>query len=213
MNWRGFFFILLLTVSLARPAWAAHYTIDPDHTTVSFKIRHLLTSVHGRFNQFEGSFDYDPDKFDTWKANATVRAASIDTNVAPRDKHLRSKDFFDVEKYPTLTFSTTGVTDVTATTAKLNGLLTIHGVEKPVVFDLQILGVAKDPWRNVRASFSATTTINRKDFGLTWNEVLETGQFLVGDEVVLTLEVEGILQDKTQANAPSSAGPVSANKK
>ncbi len=208
-----FFFILSLTVLLARPAWAAHYTIDPDHTTVSFKIRHLLTAVHGRFNQFEGNFDYDPDKSDTWKASATVQAASIDTNVKPRDKHLRSKDFFDVEKYPTLTFSSTGVTDVTATTAKLNGLLKIHGVEKPVVFDLQILGVAKDPWGNVRASFSAATSINRKDFGLTWNEALETGQFLVGDEVALTLEVEGILQGKAQAEAPPSTGPVSVTKK
>ena len=207
------FSVLFITVLLAHPAWAAHYTIDPDHSTTSFKIRHLLTSVHGRFNQFEGSFDYEPDKPDTWKAEATVQAASIDTNVAPRDKHLRSKDFFDVEKYPTLTFLSTGVTDVTATGAKLNGLLKIHGVEKPVVFDLQILGVAKDPWGNVRSSFSATTTINRKDFGLTWNEALETGQFLVGDEVALTLEVEGILQDKTQAAAPSPEGSVSATKK
>ena len=178
-------------------ASAATYKIDPDHTTVGFKIRHLLSNVQGRFNQFDGTFDYDPEKPDAWKAAATIQAASIDTNVASRDKHLRSADFFDVEKFPTLTFKSTGVTGVTATGAKLNGLLTLHGIEKPVVLDLEIHGVVKDPWGNVKAGFTATTKINRKDFGLTWNQALETGQFLVGDEASITLEVEGILQEKT----------------
>ena len=178
-------------------ASAATYKIDPDHTTVGFKIRHLLSNVQGRFNHFDGTFDYDPEKPDTWKTTATIQAASIDTNVAPRDKHLRSADFFDVEKFPTLTFTSTGVTEVTATGAKLSGLLTLHGIEKPVVLDLEIHGVAKDPWGNVKAGFTATMKINRKDFGLTWNQALETGQFLVGDEANITLEVEGILQEKT----------------
>lgn len=173
---------------------AAHYTVDADHTTVSFKIRHLLSNVQGRFNQFEGSFDYDPEKPETWKTEVTLQAASIDTNVAPRDKHLRSADFFDVEKFPTLAFKSTEVTEVTSEGAKLHGLLTIHGVEKPVVFDLQIHGVAKDPWGNVRSAFTATARINRKDFGLDWNKVVEAGQLLVGEEVMMTLEVEGILQ-------------------
>jgi polyisoprenoid-binding protein YceI len=186
--------VLVGTLFLASPAFAATYTLDTEHSTVSFKIRHLLSYVQGRFNQFEGSFDYDPEKPDTWKASVTAQALSIDTNVAPRDKHLRSADFFDVEKFPALTFVSTQVTDLTPTSAKLNGLLTIHGVEKPVVFDLQIHGVAKDPWGNVKAGFSATATINRRDFGLTWNKALETGQVLVGEEVVLALEVEGNLQ-------------------
>lgn len=193
---RIFALIVLQIIGFSAPLLAATYTIDADHTTVSFKIRHILSHVQGRFNQFEGSFDYDPDKPDTWKVNAKVEAASIDTNVAPRDKHLRSADFFNVEKFPTLTFVSTGVTDVTPTSAKLNGFLTIHGVEKPVVFELEIHGVVKDPWGNTRSAFTATTTINRKDFGLTWNQALETGQLLVGEEAAITLEVEGLLQTK-----------------
>lgn len=192
---RTFTLVLVILFSFSAPALAANYKVDTDHTTVSFKIRHLLSYVQGRFNQFDGSFVYDPENPDTWKTQMTVQAASIDTNVAPRDKHLRSADFFDVENFPTLAFTSTQVTDVTPTSAKLHGLLTLHGVEKPVVFDLVIHGVAKDPWGNVRSSFTATTTINRKDFGLTWNEVVETGQLLVGEEVMITLEVEGILQE------------------
>ncbi len=183
-------------ILLLNPAvFAATYKIDTDHTTVSFKIRHILTNVQGHFRQFEGSFDYDPAKPETWKTNATIQAASIDTNVPQRDKHLRSTDFFDVEKFPTIMFKGTEVADVTPTSAKLHGLLTIHGVEKPVVLDLEIQDVVKDPWGNVIASFTATTKINRKDFGLTWNQVLEAGKVLVGDEVEITLEVAGLLQE------------------
>ena len=179
-------------VIFSSSVFAATYKIDSDHTTVGFKIHHLLSYVQGRFNQFEGTFDYDPEKPDTWKVEATIQAASIDTNVAQRDKHLRSADFFDVEKIPTLHFKSTEVTDVTPTSAKLHGLLTIHGVEKPVVLDLEIHGVLQDPWGNVKAGFTATTKINRKDFGLTWNKALEAGQFLVGEEVLITLDIEGI---------------------
>jgi len=158
-------------------------------------VRHLFSNVIGIFKKFEGAFDYEPGKPEIWKVNAAVQAASIDTNVEQRDNHLRSKDFFDVENFPTLTFVSTSVTDVTGESAKLNGNLTIHGVEKPVVFDLTINGAGKDPWGNMRASFSASTKINRKDFGLTWNKALESGQLLVGDEITITLEVEGLLQE------------------
>ena len=173
--------------------WAAVYKVDPDHTTVSFKVRHLFSKVQGLFNKFEGTVDYEPGKPETWKTSGTIEAASINTNVPERDKHLRSTDFFDVEKYPTISFKSTKVTNATETNAKLEGLLTIHGVEKPVVLDLEIHGVGKDPWGNVRAGFTATTKINRKDFGLNWNEALETGGVLVGDEIEITLEIEGIL--------------------
>ncbi len=175
--------------------FAATYKIDPEHSSVTFKIKHLLSYVQGSFKEFEGNFDYDPEKPETWKTKAAIQAKSIDTNVAQRDKHLRSTDFFDAEKFPALTFVSTGITDVTPGHANLKGLLTIRGVEKPVVLSLDIHGVAKDPWGNVRASFSATTTLNRKDFGLTWNKVLESGQFLVGEEVMITLEAEGLLQE------------------
>jgi len=180
---------------LASPSvWATTYAIDRDHTTVSFKIRHLFSKVEGTFNEFEGAFDYVPGQSDQWKAQATIQAASIDTRVEPRDKHLRSADFFHVEQYPTITFTSTGVTEATETSARLHGLLTIHGVEKPVVLDLTVHGEGKDPWGNLRSGFTATTTINRKDFELTWNEVLETGQLLVGEEVEITLEVEGFVK-------------------
>ncbi len=187
--------VMLIGTLLWAPAvWAANYTIDKDHTTVSFKIRHLFSKVEGTFNDFSGAFSYDSGHPELWKAEATIQAASINTRVEKRDNHLRSKDFFDAANYPTLTFKSTGVTDATQTNAKLRGLLAIHGVEKPVVLDLEIHGEGKDPWGNVRAGFTATTKINRKDFGLIWNEVVESGQLLVGEEVEITLEVEGIKQ-------------------
>ena len=185
----GSFCLLALFVL---PASAATYAIDADHSSVTFKIRHLFSKTNGQFKQFEGTLDYEPGKPETWKAEAVIQAASIDTNVEPRDKHLRSADFFDVETYPTLAFKSTKVTDVTAEGAKLHGDLTMHGVTRPVVMDLAIHGVGKDPWGNTRAGFTATIKIDRKDFGLTWNKVVETGGVLVGDEVEITLEIEGL---------------------
>ena len=176
----------------ASPAWATTYAIDPDHTTVSFKVRHLFSNVQGTFDEFDGTFDYVPGEPKAWKAQATIQAASINTRVAQRDTHLRSNDFFEVETYPTITFTSTGVTDATATSANLHGVLTMRGVEQPVVLALEMHGEGKDPWGNVRSGFTATTRINRKEFGLTWNKTLETGQVLVGEEVEITLEVEGL---------------------
>ncbi len=173
---------------------ATTYAIDQEHTTASFKVRHVFTQVQGWFKEVKGSFVYEPEKPEQWMAQATIQATSIDTRVPERDNHLRSKDFFDVARFPTITFTSTEVVALTPETAKLSGLLTIHGIEKPVTLDLEIHGVGKDPWGNVRAGFTATTTINRKDFGLIWNEALETGQVLVGEEVGIVLEVEGIAQ-------------------
>ena len=185
-------FSLLFTQSLfAEPGT---FILDHDHTTVEFKIRHVFSWVKGTFNEFDGTFVYDPEDPSAWTTEVTIQAASIDTRVVQRDKHLRSADFFDVEKYPTLTFKSNQVTDVTEGGAKLHGLLNIHGVEKEVVFDLEIHGVGPDAWGNTLAGFTAITKINRKDFGLNWNEILETGQLLVGEEVKLTIEVEGMLQ-------------------
>jgi len=198
MTFRAFRLSVAIAASglLAAPqAWATTYAIDPDHTTVGFKVRHILSYVTGTFDKVEGTFDYIPNLPVQWKVSATIQAASIDTRVADRDKHLRSKDFLDAEQYPTLTFQSTGVTDATPTSAKLQGLLTIHGVEKPVVLGLTVHGVAKDPWGKTRAGATATTTINRKDFGVSWNKVLDTGQLLVGDDVEIVLEVEGIAQE------------------
>ena len=183
----------LLSFSLTSlTASAATYKIDKDHSTVSFKIRHLFSQVRGNFREFEGTLQYDPAKPEESTAEATVKTESIDTNVPERDKHLRTADFFDAAQYPELTFKSTKFTAESESKAKLEGLLTIHGVEKPVTFDVDIHGVGKDPWGNVRAGFSATANINRKDFGLTWNKTLETGGVLVGDEVEIILEVEGL---------------------
>ncbi len=184
----------LFLLAFSTAAHADTYQIDAEHTAVTFKIRHLISYTQGSFNEFSGSFDYDPAKPEASKVTATVKAASIDTNVEPRDKHLRSADFFDVEKFPTLEFKSTKFESISPEKAKLEGLLTIHGVEKPVVFDVDVHGVAKDAWGNVRSAFTATTEINRKDFGLSWNKAVETGGVMVGEEVKITLEVEGIKQ-------------------
>ncbi|MDP3980041.1 MAG: YceI family protein [Chlamydiota bacterium] len=171
---------------------AATYKLDADHSTVGFKIKHIFSWVQGTFDTFEGSIEYDPENPDGFSATATIQAGSINTRVQKRDQHLQSPDFFDVEKYPTITFSTVRLKHVTPEGAQLQGMLTLHGVEKLVILDLQFLGVATDPWGNELAAFTAMTTIDRKDFGLTWNKVLETGGVLVGDEVVITLDVSAI---------------------
>lgn len=187
--------VLACAIFLTTPAaHAATYTIDRDHSTVGFKIRHLFSRVQGQFNDFAGTIEYEPGTPEAWKAETTIQAASIDTNVEKRDAHLRSKDFFDAQAFPAISFRSTGVRDATPTTAKLDGVLSLHGVEQPVTLDVQIHGVGKDPWGNVRAGFTGTTQITRKDFGLTWNQTLETGQLLVGDEVDLVLDIEGIAQ-------------------
>ena len=182
---------LAIGVPVAAPADT--YVIDKDHTGVTFQIRHLFTKVNGRFDTFEGKVDFDPTKPEQTKVEGTIETKSINTNVEKRDDHLRSDAFFDVEKYPTITFASTKVTDVDAKalSGKLHGNLTVRGVEKPVVLDVQFLGQGKDPWGNEKAGFTATTKINRKDFGLNWNETVETGGLLVGDEVEIEISAEG----------------------
>ena len=177
---------------LSSSAWAATYSVDTDHSTVSFKIKHLLSKVQGQFNKFEGTFDFEPGKPETWTASGTIQVDSIDTNVAERDKHLKGPDFFDVEKFPVIEFKTTAVKEATETGAKVEGVLKMHGIEKPVVLDVTIGGVAKDPWGNTRAAFSATTKLNRKDFGINWNKTLDAGGLLLGEDIDVTLEIEGI---------------------
>ena len=178
----------------AGPALAADYKIDDAHTTVGFKVRHLFSKVQGQFKKFEGTFSYDAADLSQWKTEAVIDAASIDTNVEKRDNHLRSKDFFETDVHPTLTFKSTGAHDLAGSTAKVDGLLTMHGVTKPVTLDVEILGEGVDPWGNTRLGLTAKTTVNRKDFGLGWNQALESGQLLVGEEIEITLEIEGLKQ-------------------
>ncbi len=194
MNFKKVLFLILgiFCVVSGQPAWADSYKVDKDHTSVSFKIRHLFSNIQGTFRDFEGTVEYDPDKPETWSAAGTIKVDSIDTNEAGRDKHLRSKDFFDTAAFPTITFKTTQVTDATKDSAKVEGLLTMHGLEKPVTLDVQIHGVGSDPWGNVRAGFTATTKINRRDFGIVYNQVLDKGRLMLGEEVFITLELEVI---------------------
>ena len=187
-------FTALLVFAFAHTAHATTWTVDPAHTTVGFTVSHLFTSVHGRFDRFDGTIEFDPDQPEAMVVRGSIEAASINTHQEKRDKHLRSSDFFDVEKYKTLEFeSTGGLTDFQGKRGKLAGTLTIHGVSKPVVLDVAFLGQGSDPWGNVRAGFTATLTINRKDYGLNWNELLETGGFLVGDEVEIRIDAEGMI--------------------
>jgi polyisoprenoid-binding protein YceI len=184
---------LALALGLAAAASAATYEVDKAHTSVAFRIRHLFTSVNGRFESFDGKIDYDEKAPAETKVQGAIDAASINTGVTKRDDHLRSPDFFDVAKYPKITFESEAVTDVDAEgkTGKMRGKLTMHGVTRPVVLDVTFLGKGKDPQGKERAGFHAETKVNRKDFGLTWNKALETGGMLVGDEVTIELDVEG----------------------
>jgi polyisoprenoid-binding protein YceI len=175
------------------------YSIDKAHSEVSFQVRHLLTKVRGRFSAFEGTIEYDEQQPEDSSVNVAVQAASIDTNERDRDAHLRSADFFEVEKYPTLTFRSRAINRTGTLGFDLTGDLTIRGVTRPVTFDVNFLGKAKDPWGNERIAFEAETTIDRKDYGLHWNAALETGGFLVGDEVKISLSVQAVPANPSSA--------------
>ncbi|HMO18554.1 MAG TPA: YceI family protein [Oligoflexia bacterium] len=179
-----------LTTSLVN---AANYKIDSSHTQILFKIKHLaIATVTGSFGEFEGEFQFDPENIAKSSAKAQVVAKSINTNNEKRDDHLRNEDFFNVEKYPSLGFVSKEIKDVNGNNFTLVGDLTIGSVTKGVEFSVEYAGAAKDPWGNDRVAFTAETKINRKDFGLTWNKVMETGGLVVGDDVKIILEVEGV---------------------
>lgn len=173
-------------------ALASTWNIDAEHTSVGFKVRHLMVSnVKGVFGKVSGVVHVDDKDITKSSATATIETASIDTGVAKRDAHLKSPDFLDVAKYPTMTFVSTGVIMGSGGMFRLAGNLTLHGVTRPVV--LQVDGLSaevKDPMGNIRRGASATTTINRKDYGLVWNKMLEAGGVAVGDEVIINVEVE-----------------------
>lgn len=169
----------------------ATWTIDGTHTEAGFAVKHLMIStVRGRFGDVQGSISFDPSNLATGSATVTINTASIDTKEAQRDAHLRSADFFDVEKFPTLTFKSRAVQALKGDTFQLVGDLTIKDVTREVVLDVESHGLQNDPWGGERAGFSAHTKINRKDFGLTWNATLEAGGLLVGEDVKITLDLE-----------------------
>jgi len=187
---------IVTVASLALPglALASTWAIDPDHSSTGFKVRHLMVSnVKGNFNKFSGTVDINDKDITKSKVDVAIDTNSINTNVQKRDEHLRSADFFDVAKFPTMTFVSTKVVKAGKDKLKVTGDLTLHGVTKTVVLDVEGPSKeSKDPWGNIRKGATATTKINRKDFGLVWNAALETGGVAVGEEVTITLEIEMI---------------------
>lgn len=168
------------------------WSVDPVHSEVGFSVRHMMVSkVRGRFTSFEGSVTTAENPLDS-KVRATVDLSSIDTGNADRDAHIRSADFFEVDAHQTMTFESTGIR-VDGDEYKLDGDLTLKGVSRPVTFDLEVNGFGPDAYGGTRSGFSATTTINRKDWGVDFNAVMETGGLVVADKVTIQLEIELVL--------------------
>ena len=193
----------VLAGALSLPAAAATSTwqIDPNHSAAQFAVRHLaISTVRGAFTKVSGTVQFDDKDIAKSSVDVTIEAASVDTRVADRDKDLRSERFFDVEKYPTLTFKSTKVEQTEPGKLKVTGDLTIHGVTKQVVLDVEgPTAPVKDPWGNQRAAANATTKINRQDFGVKWNAKMDNGGLVVGDDVAITIDVELV-----QKGAPKS---------
>ncbi len=178
------------TESLA-PAALAPWQVDATHTDVEFAVRHLMIStVKGRFSEVTGSVSYDPDQPASLKLAVTIPVATVDTRVAQRDQHLRSADFFDAERFPTITFVGRKVDGDVTGTFRVVGDLTIRDVTREVTLDVTAEGETTDPWGNDRLGFSATGAIDRTAFGLTYNQVLETGGVMVGEQVRISINVE-----------------------
>jgi polyisoprenoid-binding protein YceI len=188
----------LVSIALfSAPAFSSTYKLDESHTNIGFKIKNLgIATVKGKFNKFEGSGTFDPKTKQINKLAVKIQATSIDTNEADRDKHLRSNEFFDVKKFPLLTFESTKVEYKAKIAKKIHGKLTIHGVTKAIVLDVEWGGVATDPWGNEKLAFEAEAIIDRTDFGLTWNKGLKKAAGLfVANEVKLDLQIQATKMD------------------
>jgi polyisoprenoid-binding protein YceI len=168
------------------------FTIDKTHSEVTFQVRHLVTKVRGRFTDFSGTLQFDEAQPGNSSLAFSIDAASIDTGTPDRDTHLRSDDFFAVEKHPAITFTSSKVTKQSDELYEVEGTLTIRSTAKTVILPVTYLGAAQDPWGNARVGFETEITINRKDFGLNWNAALEAGGFLVGDDVKISVSVQAI---------------------
>ncbi|MBL8045891.1 MAG: polyisoprenoid-binding protein [Anaerolineales bacterium] len=178
------------------------WNIDASHTRANFSVRHMMISnVHGQFDDISGTVEFNEADPAQSSLNVKIGVASINTRDEKRDGHLKSPDFFDVANHPYLTFESAKVEKASENTGRVTGNLTIRGVSKPVVLDVEYNGQAKSPWGTTSAGFTATAKINRKDWGLNWNVALETGGVLVGDEVKITIEAEIVKQPEAVAAA------------
>ena len=179
----------LVSLLAAGALYAGTYKVDTSHSSVGFKVKHLMISnVSGKFNKFNGSFEVDDKTKKVTSLNGKIDVNSIDTDNEKRDKHLRAPDIFDAKKFPSITFSLEKISDDYAF-----GKLTMKGVTKDVKLDFENNGSIKDPWGNTRVGLSLSGKLNRKDYGITWNKALETGGVVVGNKIKLSIELEGIL--------------------
>jgi len=179
------------------------WDIDLSHSSIRFSVKHLnISTVHGRFDRWTGLVELDEAGMDRSRVSARIEGASINTHEPKRDVHLRSADFFDTDKYPVITFDSTRVEKAADGGFQMSGDLSIAGVTRTVALDVELLGRAKDPWGAERAVFSASTTIDRRDFGLVWSQVLETGGLLVGEKVKIEISIEAV----RRAGAPAGGG-------
>ncbi len=190
--------VLAMSLLVAATALAESYKVDTTHSEIVFKVSHLgISTVTGHFNDFDASFELDPSDLSTLRVQATIQTKSVDTRAEDRDAHLKSADFFDVENYPEMRFTSSRAEVVGKDKVKLYGNLTIRGVTKPVVLDVEFKGAATGPMGHQRAGFVASTTINRKDFGVSWNKTLDTGGFVGGEDVRIQLELEAVSMGNT----------------
>lgn len=169
-----------------------NWTFDGNHSSILFIARHMVVArVYGRFNEFTGSLQVDPDKVTTGSVHVEVKTHSVDTNAPDRDKHLRSADFLDAARFPVMTFKSTRVEDG-AGGMRVHGDLTLRGVSKPLVLETRKLGSITDPWGQLRVLFNAKTTLSRTDFGVNWNQALSNGGWLVGEKIDVELDVQAV---------------------
>ncbi|PKB18796.1 YceI family protein [Flavobacterium sp. 5] len=176
---------------MTKSTWA----IDPTHSEIGFKVKHMMfTNVSGKFNDFKASIENEDDNFEISKINFSADVSSVDTNNADRDNHLRSNDFFDVDTFPKISFTSTKITKINDGLFQINGDLTIKNVTKSIALETEYSGLMEDPWGNTKIGLSITGKIDRKEFGLTWNSTLETGGVLVGEEIKLNSEIQFIKQ-------------------
>lgn len=190
-TWSLFTLVAVLGTWTATARAADTYSVDASHSDVTFKIRHLISQVSGRFNDFSGTVKLDPSDPTRSSVTFAVKTTSIDTREPKRDDHLRGPDFFDATKWPDMTFVSRKIVKGSGKNVyAVSGDFTMRGVTQPMTIPVEFLGTVKDPWGNEKAAFSATFTFNRKDFGMVWNKALDAGGVLLGDDVTATVNLE-----------------------
>ena len=191
-----------MTTTTISPDVTGTYTIDPAHSRIGFVARHaLVTKVRGNFNEFEGTLNLDVANPENSSADITIQVLSVDTRNAQRDEHLRTNDFFAPGEFPTITFKSTAVKQTGPETFDVTGDFTVRGVTKSITVPFEFTGSATDPFGNERVGFEATTTINRGDYGVTWNAPLEAGGVLVSEKITIEIEVSAIKDKPAEAGA------------